>query len=49
MVLLPVKQASEPSPKLMIVAIYTHGNNGGTEIAMLHLIADLGPSDGPAG
>ena len=49
MVLLPAKQASEPSPKLMIAAIYTHGNNGGTEIAMLHLVADPGPSDGLAG
>ena len=37
MVLLHIKQASEPSPKLIIVAIGTHGNNGGHEIAMPHL------------
>ena len=47
--LLPAKQASEPSPKLIIVATCTHGNNGGAEIAMLHLVADPGPLDGPAG
>ena len=45
----PIKQASEPSPKLIIVATYTHGNNGGPGIAMLQLVADLGPSDGPTG
>src|SRR5210317_510700 len=49
MVLLPAKQASEPSPKLIIVATHTHGNNGGHGIAMLHLVADPGPSDGPTG
>src|SRR5210317_1847238 len=49
MVLLPDKQASEPSPKLIIVATDTHGNNGGHEIAMLHLLADPWPSDGPTG
>ena len=49
MVLLPAKQASDPSPKLIIVATYTHGINGGTEIAMLCLVADPGPLDGPAG
>ena len=43
------KQASEPSPKLIIVATYTHGSNGGLEIAMLHLVADPGHSDGPTG
>ena len=43
------KQASKPSPKLMIVATGTHGNNGGAEIAMLHLVADPGPLDGPMG
>ena len=45
MVLLAAKQASEPSPKLIIVATHTHGNNGGLDIAMLHLVADPGPSD----
>ena len=45
MVVVPAKQAPEPSPKLIIVATYTHGNNGGAEIAMLHLVADPGPSD----
>ena len=49
MVLLPAKQASEPSPKLIIVATHTHGNNGGPGIAMLQLVADPGPSDGPTG
>ena len=48
MVPLSAKQASEPSPKLIIVAMDTHGNNGGPEIAMLHLVADPGPLDGPA-
>ena len=46
------KQASEsePSPKLIIVAIGTHGSNhGGAEIAMLHLIADPQPLDGLTG
>ena len=48
MVLLHVKQAPEPSPKLIIVDIGTHGSNGGaeTEIAMLHLVADFWPLDG---
>ena len=43
--LLPAKRASEPSPKLIIVATHTHGNNGGLEIAMLHLVADPHPLD----
>ena len=47
--LLCTKEASEPSPKLIIVAIGTHGNNGQAEIAMLHLVADPGPLDGPTG
>ena len=45
--LLHTKQASEPSPKLIIVATGTHGNNGGPGIAMLHPVADPGPLDGP--
>src|SRR6056300_671084 len=49
MVLLPAKQASEPSPKLIIVATHTHGKNGGHGIAMLHLVADQDSSDGPTG
>ena len=50
MVLLPAKQASEPSPKLIIVATHTHGNHGWPGIAMLQLVvADPGPSDGPTG
>ena len=40
MVLLHMKGASKPSPKLMIVATGTHGSNGGPEIAMLHEVAD---------
>ena len=51
--LLPAKQASEPSPKLMIVATGTHANNGGPEpepeIAMLHVVADPWALDGPVG
>ena len=49
MVLLAAKQASDPSPKLNIVATHTHGNNGGPGIAMLQLVADPGPSHGPQG
>src|SRR5210317_1648847 len=49
MVLLPAKKASEPSPKLIILATHTHGNNGGPGIAILQLVADPGPSDGPTG
>src|SRR6056300_1717723 len=45
MVLLAAKQASEPSPKLIILATHTHGNDGGPQIAMLQLLADPGPSD----
>src|SRR6056300_1631482 len=49
--LLPAKQASKPSPKLIIVVTHTHGNNGngGLEIAMFQLVADQGHSDGPIG
>ena len=39
MVELHVIEAPEPSPKLSIVAIGTHGNNGGAEIAIFHLLA----------
>ena len=49
MVLLHAKQASKPSVELMLVAIGTHANNGGAEIAMFHLVADQGRLDGPAG
>ena len=38
--LLHTKQGSEASPKLMIAATGPHGNNGGTKVAMLHLVAD---------
>ena len=38
MMLLPAKQASEPSPKLIILATHTHDNNGGRGIAMLQLV-----------
>src|SRR6056300_1232700 len=48
-VLIPAKQAPEPSTKLIIVAPYTHGNNGGPGIAMLHLVAKPQHSDGPTG
>ena len=48
MVLLHAKQASEPSPKLIIAAMGTHGNNGGHGIAMLHMVADPWPLDGLA-
>ena len=44
--LLHANQASEPSPKLIIVAIGTHGNNGGPEIAMLYMVVDPWPLDG---
>ena len=43
MVLLPDKQASEPSPKLIIIATHTHGNNGGRGIAMLELLLTQDP------
>ena len=49
MVLMHGKPASKPSLELMIVAIGTHANNGGAEIAMLHLVADQGRLDDPAG
>ena len=49
MVLLHAKPVSKPSVELMLVAIGTHANNGGAEIAMLHLVADPGPLDGPTG
>src|SRR6056300_1436396 len=49
MAVLPAKEASEPSPKLIIAPTHTHGNNGGPGIAMLQLVADPGPSDGPTG
>src|SRR6056300_399883 len=49
MVLLCTKQASEPSPKLIIVATHTHANNGGPMIAMLQLVADPVPTDGTTG
>src|SRR6056300_2064384 len=49
MVLLCTKQASEPSPKLIIVATHTHSNNGGPGIAMLHVVADPVTLDGPVG
>ena len=48
-VLLHTKQASEPSPKLIIVATGTHANNGGPEIAMLLQVAYPGPLHGPEG
>ena len=37
MVVVHAQQASEALIKLIIVAIGTHGNNGGTKIAMLLL------------
>src|SRR5210317_1284518 len=49
MVLLHAKQASKPSPKLIIVISHTHGNNERPGIAMLHLVAEPGPSNGPTG
>ena len=49
MVMLPVMQASEPSPKLIIAATSTHGIHGGPGIAMLLLSVIPGPSDGPIG
>ena len=40
MVLLSYKQASQPSPKLIIVASGINANNGGHEILLIHQVAN---------
>src|SRR5210317_259431 len=47
--LLHTKQASEPSPKIIIVATHTHDSNGGHGIAMLHLVTNPWPSHALSG
>ena len=44
--LLTAKLDMDPSENLMVVVLGTHGSNGGTGMAMVHLFAKPWPLDG---